>query len=143
MKKAKKIQPGYNAQGQEILDPRPVAVPVGYQTQQESIAQMIARLVRNQRHQDALANAGFETFEESNDFDCDDDFDPKTPYEEHYETIQMAEALEREAQYERSLREVRKQRSKRSKEETPTHTPNPKPELPATPPKGQAGDSGE
>lgn len=62
----------------EIPDPTPVEMPLGYE-KPESLESMIARMVRNvslraEKH-------GAETFEESDDFDCDDDHDPVSQYQ--------------------------------------------------------------
>ncbi|QCS37360.1 hypothetical protein [Tortoise microvirus 92] len=68
----------------EEPDPTPVAVPVGF-GHPETLEQKIKRFVRNERYQAALAAAGAETFEESLDFNVDDDIDPhahSTPWQE-------------------------------------------------------------
>lgn len=57
--------------GKEYLDPTPVAVPVGF-GRPESLQETIRRLVRTEVSRGA-SQAGFESFEEANDFDVDDD----------------------------------------------------------------------
>lgn len=73
-----------NALGQEVLDPTPVQIPAGFK-QPERLAETIQRLVR--RNLSELADQqGYETFEESEDFNVDDEsFDPATPYETFFD----------------------------------------------------------
>lgn len=63
--------------GQELPDPTPVAPPVGYK-KQPSMADIIREQVRLAK---LAEEAGVETFEEANDFEVGDDFDPDSPYE--------------------------------------------------------------
>jgi len=66
--------------GKEYGDPVPVAPPVGL-TRSPSLAEQIRSMVRRELS-DAAHDQGMETFEESDDFDVDDDpADPHTPYE--------------------------------------------------------------
>lgn len=69
-----------DANGHEILDNSPVAIPVRFQRQQ-SLADEVANLVRSNYLALLTAEQGYETFEESDDFDIGDDFDPASPYE--------------------------------------------------------------
>lgn len=66
--------------GREVGDPTPVAPPANLRrgmTMSEQIQQMIRREVSNRAEEQ-----GYESFEESEDFDIDDDpVDPHTPYE--------------------------------------------------------------
>lgn len=61
----------YNELGQEIPDPTPVAMPLGYE-RPESLSDLVARMVRvhisKQAHE-----LGLETFEEADDFSMDED----------------------------------------------------------------------
>lgn len=73
-----------NDLGQEIPDPRPISPPIGYK-RQPSVFDL-------QRENLALAmrlnreDAEFETFEESEDFDVDDDdYDPSSPWENDFD----------------------------------------------------------
>jgi len=68
-----------NEFGQEVPDPRPVAIPAGFQ-RPEPLADLIRRLVRTQISQQASAE-GQETWEEADDFEVDEDDDPLSPYE--------------------------------------------------------------
>lgn len=69
-----------NAEGQEILDPTPVAPPVGYK-RQPTMVDHIRAMVASERLAQFAAEAGAETFEEADDFDVDDDPEISTPYE--------------------------------------------------------------
>lgn len=76
-------------EGREIPDPTPVELPVGFK-RQETVAQMVARLVRKDVSEYA-ARHDMETFADADDFDLDDeDFDPHTPYETQFDpTLNM------------------------------------------------------
>lgn len=66
--------------GKEYGDPVPKAPPLHMQ-RMESQAEIIKRMVRQELSSRAH-EAGYETFEEAEDFDVDDDpADPHTPYE--------------------------------------------------------------
>lgn len=80
----RKVKDRLNPRGHEILDPTPIAPPVGYQAA-PSLREQIRDMVRSERLAQEVAAAGFETFEEADDFDVGDDFDPRTPYEERFD----------------------------------------------------------
>lgn len=69
----------HNEKGEEILDPTPVAMPVGFH-RPPSLAEQVRRLVRTEFSRQAAA-LGEETFEEADDFDCGDDPELKSKYE--------------------------------------------------------------
>lgn len=69
--------------GHEIPDPNPVAMPAGFK-HPESLQNQIQRLVRGQISEAADA-AGFETFEDAEDFDVDDEIDVDSPYEMEFD----------------------------------------------------------
>lgn len=70
----------YNEKGQEIPDPTPVSIPLGY-GHPESLESIIARMVGVQISKQAAAK-GYETFEEADDFDVQDqDIDPLSVHE--------------------------------------------------------------
>lgn len=69
----------------ETPDPTPVRMPAGFR-RPETLEERIRRLVRSERFNADLEEAGFETFEEANDFDVPDDLpDPATPYEPFFD----------------------------------------------------------
>lgn len=65
--------------GREIPDPTPVSLPAGFQ-RPEPLAETIRRLVRNEVSRQAV-DSGMESFEESLDFDIDDEELPESPSE--------------------------------------------------------------
>jgi len=74
------------APGRERPDPKPLEIPSGMK-RPETLAEQVQRLVRTQISEEAAAQ-GFETFEESEDFDVDDDIsDPSTPYEVVFDPV--------------------------------------------------------
>lgn len=70
--------------GAEILDPTPIAPPIGYK-RQPTMVEHIRAMVRNERLAQELAEQGVETFEESDDFDIGDDYDPRSPWENDFD----------------------------------------------------------
>lgn len=71
--------------GREILDPTPMAPPIGYK-KQPSMIEMVRNMVRSEHVKRAAEEAGMETFEEADDFDIPDDpIDPSTPYENDFD----------------------------------------------------------
>lgn len=69
---AKLTREGLHPDGTPILDPLPVAPPIGYK-KAPSMVEIVRDMVRGERlRQEALA-MGAETFEESEDFEVDDD----------------------------------------------------------------------
>lgn len=78
----------------EVTDPTPMAPPIGYK-KQPSIWEQQRALIRQELSRHAESQ-GFESFEESDDFDVDDDFDPTTPYEADFDppTEKVVEAFQ-------------------------------------------------
>lgn len=74
----------YQGSSKEHLDPTPIAPPVGYR-KSPSLREQIREMVRSERLAQELAASGYETFEEADDFDVDDDEDPNSPYEVHFD----------------------------------------------------------
>lgn len=70
--------------GREYGDDTPMAPPVGYK-RQPTMVEIIREAVRNEKLQQDLRAAGHETFEEADDFDIGDDYDPQTPYENDFD----------------------------------------------------------
>lgn len=66
-----------NDRGELVPDPRPMAPPIGYK-KQPSMVDIIREQIRLAGLE--AANAGFETFEEADDYDVGDE-DPRSPYE--------------------------------------------------------------
>lgn len=75
----------YNERGEELPDPRPMALPVGF-TRPNTLQERMRILLRSELLKRELDAKGVETFEEADDFDCEDK-DPlsNTPYEDDFE----------------------------------------------------------
>lgn len=74
----------HNKQGGETPDPTPLSVTVGLKkppTIQEMIKKYMAAASLD------ASMKGLDSFEEADDFDCDDDFDPTSPYEHDFDQI--------------------------------------------------------
>lgn len=65
-------------------NPVPIAPPVGYNPQPTLREQIRAMVVSEKLRAEAEA-AGFESFEEADDFDVDDEWDPRSPYEYNFD----------------------------------------------------------
>lgn len=68
--------------GHEVVDSTPLSPPIGWQ-KQPSMVDIIRDMVRSERLKQEAEEAGFESFEEADDFDVGEDRDqlPHTPYE--------------------------------------------------------------
>lgn len=76
----------FDPEGRELMDPTPIAPPIGYK-KSPSIAEQIRNMVRSERLRQEAESQGYESFEEADDFEVGDDFDPKSPYEEVFEPL--------------------------------------------------------
>lgn len=63
----------------EYPDPTPVEMPLGFK-RPPTLQEEIQRIIRQQMSMQA-EEAGFESFEEADDFEVDEDPDPLSPYE--------------------------------------------------------------
>ena len=72
----------FDDNGCELPDNTPIAVPMRFR--QRSYFDSIREMIRNEISKQAQ-DQGHETFEEANDFDVGDDFDPSAPYEEQFD----------------------------------------------------------
>lgn len=70
--------------GREYGDDTPIAPPVGYK-RQPTMVEIIRSQVRDALLARDLAAQGVETFEEADDFEIGDDYDPSTPYENDFD----------------------------------------------------------
>nr|QJB19852.1 MAG: hypothetical protein [Microvirus sp.] len=78
--------------GREVVDGRPMEPPVGYNPQ-PSLMEKIRKMVHDAQIQRDLEKAGAETFDEANDFDIGDDYDPTSPWEQYYEPTPFEEFI--------------------------------------------------
>lgn len=93
--KGKPLTPG----GAEVPDPVPMAPPVGY-VKQPSMFEHMREMIRRELSQ-AAAESGVESFEDADDFEVGDDYDPRSPYEEEFEGVSVRELDERIAELRR------------------------------------------
>lgn len=71
-----------DARGSEILDSIPMEPPLGFKSQ-PSMFDVMRKMIADRERE--IAQAGYETPEEADDFDVDDDFDPTSPYEHNFD----------------------------------------------------------
>lgn len=77
--------PRLDSAGHEVLDDKPPHIPAGFR-RPETLQEQVARLVRTHVSREA-EEAGYETFEEAEDFEVDDDFDPSSPFETIFDPV--------------------------------------------------------
>lgn len=69
----------------ETPDPVPMAPPIGYNPQ-PSLFEQVRAMVQSEHLRREAEAAGYESFEEADDFEIDDDpVDPTIPYEEKFD----------------------------------------------------------
>lgn len=128
-----------NDRGRELLDSTPMAPPVGYKPQPSMVEIIRAQIVSEKLAREA-EELGLETFEEADDFDVEDDYDPSTPYEEmfdpeppspRYETAQ--ETLDRRPDRPAKPRKPAVEAQTSSPATTPAPSPSRAPEALAKP----------
>lgn len=107
--------------GREIPDPIPMAPPVGYR-KQPSMAEIIREQIRGHRLAEEARAMGKETFEEADDFDVGDDYEPSSPWEEQFDPIGYAPGALQEV--ERRFQEA--QAAKEAAVSAPPAPPQPK-----------------
>lgn len=80
------VTPHIDDKGREILDPTPIAPPVGF-VERESIVDRVRAMVAGNNLQRLAELEGKDTFDEADDFDVDDDPIPMrdTPYENEFD----------------------------------------------------------
>lgn len=86
---AKMEEKGLTADGSSLDAPDmgvPMAPPLGY-IKQPSVTERIRDMVRSEHLRLAAEAAGQETFEEADDFEVGEDFDPHSPFEENFDQL--------------------------------------------------------
>ena len=84
----KLLEKGLNPDGSQILDPVPVAPPIGYK-KTPSMVEIVRDMVRSEKLAQAAREAGQETFEEADDFDVPDEPElMRSPWDRDWETKQ-------------------------------------------------------
>lgn len=135
------------ADGKENPDSVPLA-PTIKGGRALSIRENVLNIVRSEQFRKAMEEQGQETFEDADDFDVDDDYDPTSPYEEffegEYEQLRQAR-IEQAAEERRQKRRGRKPappEAEKLVERDQKRTPEPAPRSESGPAKGGAN-SGE
>lgn len=105
----------FDKEGRELPDPTPVEIPANAR-RPEGLHSMIARMIRT-RVSDVAASEGYETFEESNDFEVADEEPDMTLTK--YEQVEMAaeELRESGALKEKYEKEVKAERERAAEEQ--------------------------
>jgi len=83
----KRVRPQHTSlfkNGREYPDPTPVAPPLGF-IKQPTLAETMRQMIVGEALRRHARESGLETFDEADDFNVGDDFDPSSPYEETFE----------------------------------------------------------
>lgn len=75
--------------GREIPDPIPMAPPVGYK-RAPTMVEIIRQQIQGQQLADEARKMGKESWEEADDFNVGDDYDPSSPWEEQFDPVGYA-----------------------------------------------------
>src|ERR1700741_3704528 len=70
--------------GRELPDPRPIRPPIGF-IKQPPLHELIRQMVRSEVLAREAGEQDLGSFEEEDDFDVDDEYDPTSPWEENFE----------------------------------------------------------
>jgi len=70
--------------GREIVSPLPMEPPLGYK-RQPTMVEIIRQQIQAEHLARDLAKAGVETFEEADDFEVGDDYEPHSPWENEFD----------------------------------------------------------
>lgn len=74
----------FDQYGRERPSPLPIQPPIGYK-KTPSLREQIRAMILSEKMREYALSQGAETFEEADDFDIGDDFDPTSPYEMQFE----------------------------------------------------------
>lgn len=72
--------------GHERGSDKPIAMPTGMK-RPETLQEQISRLVRSEHFNRAMGQPDHETYDEADDFDVGEDYDPLSPYEQVFDPI--------------------------------------------------------
>lgn len=99
---------GLHQDGSPVLDPTPMAPPIGYK-KSPSMVEIVRDMVRGERLRQEALESGHETFEDAEDFDVGDDPEQlRSPYENEFDPPlqEMLKAGEIEARKKQQLKEA-------------------------------------
>lgn len=85
MKKNPKGKP-LDEKGKFYGSPIPLEPPLGYK-RTPSLHDQVRELIRSERLATIAREQGYETLEEGDDFDVQDDYDPRSPWEHNFDPI--------------------------------------------------------
>lgn len=83
-----------NKDGSEIPNPIPMDPPIGYK-KQPTMFEVMRNMIREEKIKNALEAEGYETPEESDDFDVGDEYEPTSPYEHDFDHVADPGELQR------------------------------------------------
>lgn len=114
--------------GREFPDPTPMSPPVGY-VKQDSLAEQIRRVVRSEKLAMEAEAAGYESFEEADDFDVEDDPLPMSAYEmlDGYVSVRELRRREQEAKDAEAAPSLEQKTNNKSDDQSDTVTKSAKP----------------
>lgn len=72
--------------GREVVDGIPLAPPVGYRAEM-SQSERIRQMIQSEHLRMAAEMQGMESFQQADDFNVDDDYDPSSPYEDQFDPV--------------------------------------------------------
>lgn len=122
-----------NKDGSETPDPRPLALPVGFE-RPESIQELIQRLVRDPAIRAEMDAGDIDTFDDADDFEIPDDI-PQSPHEENFDPLHLLsrdQELRSGTVRDRSPEELEVAKATIEKHRKPKANPVPPPVVPTT-----------
>lgn len=126
---ARAFKQEYNDQGEEMPDPRPVELPVGFQ-HAPTIQQQIAQFIRSPEFRERMAGelglpaTDVESFDEANDFEVgDDEFDDVPTGHEMQEEFLRQARRDADDYVEKARLAVQARRMEQDASRTPPTTP--------------------
>lgn len=85
----------------------PMALALSIAPHQDNLGERVRALILSERMAMEAAQAGYESFEDADDFDVDDDqYDPQTPYEEIFEGSISDDVKTRQKEQEEALKNI-------------------------------------
>lgn len=128
--------------GSERPDPTPMAPPIGWKPR-DPLHQRIREMIISEKLRLEAAAAGMETLDEADDFDVGDDYDPSSPYEEHFDPIGYEPGAARQAVEAHNAAVQARHAPRGSAESVATPAPTVAPAPSSQQPTGGSGGGGE
>lgn len=119
----KLLSKGLHQDGTPVLDPTPLAPPIGYK-KQPSMVELVRDMVRSNALSEAAIRSGLESFEEAEDFDIGDDLElMRSPWENEFDPPLSEVLAAGKAEIEKNLKEARKAARERDNPPVPKNSP--------------------